>query len=174
MMSDDERRPTTDDWVATDWAALVNAYHQHSTSIALAYRDASTAVDDATTTTDAATGLLNTTTSLGEGQDSTNTIPPIITPPMATTTVTAGIVTTVRGMGQTLTSWVQYHLAVGFSKLYIYFDDPSEKAQLLAECPQMNWALSSSAAHYLASRITFIEATKVVERPVITTTGNIA
>ena len=37
-----------------------------------------------------------------------------------------GVVTTVRGMGSNLPSWVFYHLEVGFCKLYIYLDDPEE------------------------------------------------
>jgi len=43
-----------------------------------------------------------------------------------------GIVTTVRGMGSNLPSWVHYHLAVGFCKLYIYLDDPEEADALEA------------------------------------------
>lgn len=37
-----------------------------------------------------------------------------------------GVVTTVRGMGRTLEGWCRYHLALGFVKLYVYFDDPTE------------------------------------------------
>lgn len=37
-----------------------------------------------------------------------------------------GIVSTVRGMGETLHSWLQYHLEIGFCKVYLYFDDATE------------------------------------------------
>lgn len=38
----------------------------------------------------------------------------------------SAIVATVKGFGQLAISWCDYHLAIGFDHLFIYFDDPSE------------------------------------------------
>mmetsp|Transcript_27294 Transcript_27294/g.89373 ORF Transcript_27294/g.89373 Transcript_27294/m.89373 type:complete len:429 (+) Transcript_27294:418-1704(+) len=43
-----------------------------------------------------------------------------------------GIVSTVKGMGETLECWVRYHLGVGFVRLFIYLDDPAEAESLAA------------------------------------------
>ena len=38
----------------------------------------------------------------------------------------AAIVTTLRNAGQTIDSFVDYHLAIGFAHLYLFFDDPND------------------------------------------------
>eukprot|EP00238_Polyblepharides_amylifera_P012237 CAMPEP_0196599384 /NCGR_PEP_ID=MMETSP1081-20130531/94829_1 /TAXON_ID=36882 /ORGANISM="Pyramimonas amylifera, Strain CCMP720" /LENGTH=429 /DNA_ID=CAMNT_0041925151 /DNA_START=553 /DNA_END=1842 /DNA_ORIENTATION=+ len=48
-----------------------------------------------------------------------------------------GIVSTVRGMGDTLYSWIHYHLASGFCRLYIYFDDPEEAVSFKSDAPDL-------------------------------------
>lgn len=40
----------------------------------------------------------------------------------------AAIVSTVKGTGSTLESWLEYHTAVGFEKIFLFFDDPQDKA----------------------------------------------
>jgi len=40
----------------------------------------------------------------------------------------AGLVTTLRGAGPVLESFLRYHMALGFSRLYLFFDDPADPA----------------------------------------------
>jgi hypothetical protein len=40
----------------------------------------------------------------------------------------AGLVTTLQGAGSVLESFLRYHLALGFSRLYLFFDDPADRA----------------------------------------------
>ena len=40
----------------------------------------------------------------------------------------AGLVTTLRGAGSVLDSFLRYHLALGFARLYLFFDDPADPA----------------------------------------------
>ena len=42
----------------------------------------------------------------------------------------AGIVTTLKGVGDTLAAWCTFHLASRFTHLYLYFDDPAEMRAL--------------------------------------------
>ena len=52
---------------------------------------------------------------------------PVPLPPMADTR--AAVVATVKGVARgSLAAWCSYHLAVGFERLYVYFDDPNECA----------------------------------------------
>src|SRR5881397_1247798 len=39
-------------------------------------------------------------------------------------TQTAAIVTTLKQPGPSLTSFLRYHLAIGFSRVFLFFDDP--------------------------------------------------
>ena len=41
-------------------------------------------------------------------------------------TAKAAIVATVRDAGDFLGFWIQYHLSIGFSKIILFFDDPTE------------------------------------------------
>lgn len=42
----------------------------------------------------------------------------------------AGIVTTVKGVRDSIDAWCTYHLAIGFEHLFVYFDDPDESASV--------------------------------------------
>ena len=44
--------------------------------------------------------------------------------------VEAAIVTTLKDSEARLGAFIQYHLAIGFSHIYLYFDDPSEEASI--------------------------------------------
>lgn len=37
-----------------------------------------------------------------------------------------GIVSTVRNPGPSFDSWLCYHLSIGFSRIYLFFDDPTD------------------------------------------------
>jgi len=53
--------------------------------------------------------------------------PPIPLSPR--TASNAAIVSTVKGVAAgSLTAWCSYHLAIGFEQIFLYFDDPSERA----------------------------------------------
>jgi len=39
-----------------------------------------------------------------------------------------GIVTTLRGAGRTVESWIAYHFHIGFDRLYLFFDDPNDSS----------------------------------------------
>ncbi len=48
----------------------------------------------------------------------------------------AAIVTTLKNQGASLITFVEYHLAIGFSKIYLMFDDPEDPDQyLVSEIP---------------------------------------
>lgn len=59
----------------------------------------------------------------------------------------AAIVSTVKGFGHLCVSWCTYHFAIGFTHLYIYFDEPSEleaaRTQLLNHFPASTLTLVS-------------------------------
>jgi hypothetical protein len=42
--------------------------------------------------------------------------------------ITVAIVTTCRGAGHTIRSWINYHLHIGFDHLFLFFDDPNDEA----------------------------------------------
>jgi hypothetical protein len=42
--------------------------------------------------------------------------------------VRVGVVTTLKGVEDSLLSFLLYHLAIGVSKIYLFFDDPSDAA----------------------------------------------
>ena len=41
-------------------------------------------------------------------------------------TQTPAIVTTLKQPGPSLASFLRYHLAIGFSRIFLFFDDPSD------------------------------------------------
>lgn len=53
-------------------------------------------------------------------------LPTLLTPPVPPRLGRAAVCTTVRGVCGRIESWVRWHLWVGFERLYIFFDDPSE------------------------------------------------
>ncbi|KAL1529652.1 hypothetical protein AB1Y20_000593 [Prymnesium parvum] len=56
------------------------------------------------------------------------------------------IVCTARGVASSIHAWCDYHLAIGFERLYLYFDDPTEHATLNLEARYGAHRISAVAA----------------------------